>query len=443
MRIGLFTDSYLPQVSGVATSIETLSNQLTQMGHQVFIFTTTDPHADPADDQVNVIRLSSIPLISLAERRIVLKGVVAAYQVAQTYHLDIIHTQTEFGVGMLGKLVARQLKIPVIHTLHTKYEDYVHYIAKGKILRPGMVKYIIKSYLFGVDGIIVPSAIVLDIVNGYGVNLEKRVIPTGIELNKFVRPEITAEDCADLRASLGILPDETMLLSLSRIAEEKNIQSIVKHLATIRDQVKVKLVIVGSGPYADKLQKLVSDLALDDIVIFTGLVDNSQTAYYYKAADFFISASTSETQGLTYIEALASGTPVLATDNAYLQSLITEPVFGRLFASDDDIAATILAAITETPSFDQVRYDQKLYEISAENFALRVYEFYLDKIISNDQYLAEKGESIPRRTARIVRQAPGKTVKTVARTPKKVAYFAKKAIKHAKILNKYGKIKLK
>ena len=350
MRIGLFTDSYLPQVSGVATSIETLSNQLTQMGHQVFIFTTTDPHADPADDQVNVIRLSSIPLISLAERRIVLKGVVAAYQVAQTYHLDIIHTQTEFGVGMLGKLVARQLKIPVIHTLHTKYEDYVHYIAKGKILRPGMVKYIIKSYLFGVDGIIVPSAIVLDIVNGYGVNLEKRVISTGIELNKFVRPEITAEDCVDLRASLGILPDETMLLSLSRIAEEKNIQSIVKHLATIRDQVKVKLVIVGSGPYADKLQKLVSDLALDDIVIFTGLVDNSQTAYYYKAADFFISASTSETQGLTYIEALASGTPVLATDNAYLQSLITEPVFGRLFASDDDIAATILAAITETPA---------------------------------------------------------------------------------------------
>ena len=190
MRIGLFTDSYLPQVSGVATSIETLSNQLTKMGHQVFIFTTTDPHADPENDQNNVIRLSSIPLISLAERRIVLKGVVAAYQVAQTYHLDIIHTQTEFGVGILGKLVARQLKIPVIHTLHTKYEDYVHYIAKGKILRPGMVKYIIKSYLFGVDGIIVPSAIVLDIVNRYGVNLEKRVIPTGIELNKFVRPEI-------------------------------------------------------------------------------------------------------------------------------------------------------------------------------------------------------------------------------------------------------------
>lgn len=441
MRIGLFTDSYLPQISGVATSIETLSNQLTKMGHQVYIFTTTDPNADPDDDQDNVIRLSSIPLISLAERRIVLKGVVAAYQVAQTYHLDVIHTQTEFGVGMLGKLVARQLKIPVIHTLHTKYEDYVHYIAKGKIIRPGMVKYIIKSYLLGVDGIIVPSQIVLDIVNRYGVNLEKRVIPTGIELDKFIRPEITASDCANLRQTLGITPDDTMLLSLSRLAEEKNIQAVIKSLADIQDQVKVKLVVVGSGPYQEKLVKLVKKLALEDKVIFTGAVDHAQTAYYYKAADFFISASTSETQGLTYIEALASGTPVLATDNPYLNTLVTDPIFGRLFANDDQIAATILKAITMTPSFDQSRYDQKLYEISAENFALRVYEFYLDKIISNDQYLAQKEDSVPRKTARIVRQAPVKTAKSVAKTPKKVASFAKKAIKHAKILKKYGKIK--
>lgn len=441
MRIGLFTDSYLPQISGVATSIETLSNQLTQMGHQVYIFTTTDPNADPTNDQDNVIRLGSIPLISLAERRIVLKGVVAAYQVAQTYHLDIIHTQTEFGVGMLGKLVARQLKIPVIHTLHTKYEDYVHYIAKGKIIRPGMVKYVIKSYLHGVDGIIVPSQIVLEIVNRYGVHLEKRIIPTGIELDKFVRPEITDEDCAALRQDLGITPNETMLLSLSRLAEEKNIQAVIKSLPIIRDQVTIKFVIVGGGPYQDKLVKLVDQLDLNDRVIFTGAVDNQQTAYYYKAADFFISASTSETQGLTYIEALASGTPVLATDNAYLKTLITDPIFGRLFANDDQIAATIITAIKETPAYDAERYAQKLYEISAENFATKVYEFYLDKIISNDQYLAQKAESVPRRTARIVRQAPVKTVKSVAKTPKKVASIAKKAIKHAKIIKKYGKMK--
>jgi 1,2-diacylglycerol 3-alpha-glucosyltransferase len=443
MRIGLFTDSYLPQVSGVATSIETLATQLTKMGHHVLIFTTTDPKADPANDEQNVIRLSSIPLISLAERRIVIKGVMAAYQVAQTYHLDIIHTQTEFGVGILGKLVARQLKIPVIHTLHTKYEDYVHYIAKGKIIRPGMVKYVIKSYLYGVDGIIVPSDIVLDTVNHYQIDIEKRVIPTGIKLDKFVRPEISAADVADLRKRLGIAPTDTMLLSLSRLAEEKNIQAVIKSLVAIRDQVAIKLVVVGKGPYRDKLVKLVAELGLNDRVIFTGLIDNEQTAYYYKAADFFISASTSETQGLTYIESLASGTPVLAVDNSYLRSLVTASAFGRLFETDDQISDTILTAIATTPAFDQTLYDQKLYEISAENFASRVYEFYLDKIISNDHYWAQKGPSIPRRTAGLVRRAPAKTVRSVVRTPKKVASFAKKAVKHVKILNKYGKIKIK
>ena len=443
MRIGLFTDSYLPQVSGVATSIETLSDELKKMGHHVYIFTTTDPHVDPENDEKNIIRLRSIPLISLAERRIVLKGVVAAYQVAQTYHLDIIHTQTEFGVGMLGKLVARQLKIPVIHTLHTKYEDYVHYIAKGKIIRPGMVKYIIKNYLHGVDGVIAPSDIVLETINRYGVDIEKRVIPTGIKLEKFIRPEITPSDITELRDNLGITDNDTMLLSLSRLAGEKNIQAVIQSLVTVRAQASVKLVIVGSGPYQEKLEKLVEELDLTDIVIFTGLVDNQQTAYYYKAADFFISASTSETQGLTYIESLASGTPVLAVNNPYLKGLITDPVFGLLFDDDTQISDTILKALATTPAFDQALYDQKLYDISAENFALHVYQFYLDKIISNNQYLSQKGESIPRQTARLFRQAPGKTVKTVVRTPKKVAIFSKKAIKHAQILKKYGKIKLK
>ncbi|GFH43058.1 1,2-diacylglycerol 3-glucosyltransferase [Lactococcus hodotermopsidis] len=441
MRIGLFTETYLPQVSGVATSIETLANQLTKMGHNVFIFTTTDPHANPDDDPENVIRLRSIPLISLAERRFVIKGVFAAYQIARTYELDIIHTQTEFGVGVLGKLVARQLKIPVIHTLHTKYEDYVHYIAKGKILRPGMIKYIIRTYLHGVDGIIVPSKIVFDIVNKYGITLEKRIIPTGIELNKFLRPEISRKDVAQLRKELGIQDKDIMLLSLSRIGEEKNIQAVIKSLVAVREKAPVKLIIVGSGPYLENLQKLVAKLELTDSVTFAGLVDNEQTAYYYKAADFFISASTSETQGLTYIESLASGTPILATNNSYLQSLVTCPAFGRLFDNDDQIADTILKAIETIDDFDQTVYDTKLYEISAENFAKQVYEFYLDKIISNDQKLLEQGESIPRRTARIVRQAPAKTVKSVSRTPKKVAYFAKKTMKHAKILRKYGKMK--
>ena len=123
MRIGIFTDSYFPQISGVATSIQSLTIELEKLGHQVFIFTTTDPHADVDHEPENIIRFQSVPFVSLAERKIVIKGVFAAYQIAQTYQLDIIHTQTEFGMGILGKMVAQQLQIPVIHTLQTKYED--------------------------------------------------------------------------------------------------------------------------------------------------------------------------------------------------------------------------------------------------------------------------------------------------------------------------------
>lgn len=220
MRVGLFTDSYLPQVSGVATSIQTLSTELEKLGHEVYIFTTTDENAD-VDHERNIIRLQSIPFVSLAERKIVIKGVFAAYLIAKDYHLDIIHTQTEFGMGILGKMVAQQLRIPVIHTLHTKYEDYVHYIAKGRLIRPSMVKYIIRNFLRGVEGIICPSEMVLDTVNGYGVIIPKRVIPTGIEVNRFKRPDITEEEVQRLRLKLGVKPDEIILLSLSRIAAEK------------------------------------------------------------------------------------------------------------------------------------------------------------------------------------------------------------------------------
>ncbi|MCA9746810.1 MAG: glycosyltransferase, partial [Lactococcus sp.] len=92
MRIGIFTDSYFPQISGVATSIQSLTIELEKLGHQVFIFTTTDPHADVDHEPENIIRFQSVPFVSLAERKIVIKGVFAAYQIAQTYQLDIIHT---------------------------------------------------------------------------------------------------------------------------------------------------------------------------------------------------------------------------------------------------------------------------------------------------------------------------------------------------------------
>ena len=226
----------------------------------------------------------------------------------------------------MGIWIARELKIPVIHTYHTQYEDYVHYIAKGMLIRPSMVKYLVRGFLHDVDGVICPSEIVRDLLSDYKVKVEKRVIPTGIELAKFERPEIKQENLKELRSKLGIQADEQMLLSLSRISYEKNIQAVLAAFADVlKEEDKVKLVVAGDGPYLNDLKEQAQKLEIQDSVVFTGMIAPSETALYYKAADFFISASTSETQGLTYLESLASGTPVIAHGNPYL-ALQLEPL---------------------------------------------------------------------------------------------------------------------
>lgn len=411
MRIGLFTDTYFPQVSGVATSIRTLKTELEKLGHTVFIFTTTDKDVNRYEDW-QIIRIPSVPFFAFKDRRIAYRGFSTALEIARQYQLDIIHTQTEFSLGLLGVWIAKELRIPVVHTYHTQYEDYVRYIAKGMVIRPSMVKYIVRGFMSDLDGVICPSEIVYDLLVKYKVKVEKRVIPTGIELAKFERPEITSENIADLRGKLGISNQETMLLSLSRVSYEKNIQAVLAALpAVLEENPDVKLVVAGDGPYLSDLKAQAKRLNITDAVIFTGMIAPSETALYYKAADFFISASTSETQGLTYLESLASGTPIIAHGNPYLDNVINDKMFGTLYYEERDLAGAILEAVIATPDLDENSLATKLYEISAENFGRRVYEFYLDLTISkdfnNDLY---PEESVSKRLAKSVIYLPQKAI---------------------------------
>ncbi|WP_117280169.1 glycosyltransferase family 4 protein [Streptococcus intermedius] len=411
MRIGLFTDTYFPQVSGVATSIRTLKTELEKLGHTVFIFTTTDKDVNRYEDW-QIIRIPSVPFFAFKDRRIAYRGFSTALEIARQYQLDIIHTQTEFSLGLLGVWIAKELRIPVVHTYHTQYEDYVRYIAKGMVIRPSMVKYIVRGFMSDLDGVICPSEIVYDLLMKYKVKVEKRVIPTGIELAKFERPELTKENVADLREKLGISNQETMLLSLSRVSYEKNIQAVLAALPKVLEEnPNVKLVVAGDGPYLSDLKAQAKRLNITDMVIFTGMIAPSETALYYKAADFFISASTSETQGLTYLESLASGTPIIAHGNPYLDNVINDKMFGTLYYEERDLAGAILEAVIATPDLDEKGLATKLYEISAENFGHRVYEFYLDLIISKDfANDLHPEETVSKRLAKSVIYLPKKAI---------------------------------
>ena len=400
VRIGFFTDTYFPQVSGVATSIRTLKNELEKQGHEVYIFTTTDPDAD--EFEKDIVRMPSVPFISFTDRRIVVRGLWFAYQIAKELELEIIHTHTEFGTGFLGKMVANRLRIPVIHTYHTMYEDYLHYIANGKVVRPSHVKHFIKMFVNHSTGVVCPSKRVVDTLKRYEVDVPMRIIPTGIDVSRFSRPDITKKDTDQLRDKLGLHTDDLMILSLSRISYEKNIHVIVQQFQEdLMSYPNARLVIVGKGPYREDLEELSRQLGVEDYIQFTGEVPHEDVAYYYHAADYFVSASTSETQGLTYAEAIASGTQCIVEGNDYLNQLLNDESLGITFEQDADFSESFVSYVQQQIAIDPRVQQKKLMEISAERFGDEMIKFYQEMIA----YYAENYTEVrlPSRTVQKMR----------------------------------------
>ncbi len=400
VRIGFFTDTYFPQVSGVATSIRTLKNELEKQGHEVYIFTTTDPDAD--EFEKDIVRMPSVPFISFTDRRIVVRGLWFAYQIAKELELEIIHTHTEFGTGFLGKMVANRLRIPVIHTYHTMYEDYLHYIANGKVVRPSHVKHFIKMFVNHSTGVVCPSKRVVDTLKRYEVDVPMRIIPTGIDVSRFSRPDITKKDTDQLRDKLGLHTDDLMILSLSRISYEKNIHVIVQQFPEVlMSYPNARLVIVGKGPYREDLEELSRQLGIEDYIQFTGEVPHEDVAYYYHAADYFVSASTSETQGLTYAEAIASGTQCIVEGNDYLNQLLNDESLGITFEQDADFSESFVSYVQQQIAIDPRVQQKKLMEISAERFGDEMIKFYQEMIA----YYAENYTEVrlPSRTVQKMR----------------------------------------
>lgn len=373
MNIGLYTDTYFPQISGVATSIKTLKDALERQGHNVFIFTTTDPNVKKGTVEPNIFRFSSIPFVSFTDRRIAFRGLFEATKVAKEVNLDIVHTQTEFALGTIGKYVAHQLDIPAIHTYHTMYEDYLHYILNGHLLRPYNVKQFVKSYLKNMDGCIAPSGRVEELLRRYGVQIPIRVIPTGVDIQSMNR-----DADRDVRKDLGIDKDAPVILTLSRIAAEKKINHILNVLPAIIDEIpNVKFVIAGDGPDVKVLQEQVERLTLEDYVIFAGNVDHGDVGNYYRMADIFVSASDTETQGLTYVEALAVGTPCVVYNTDYTENIFDKDIFGRRFNTQQEMQEEIISLLKQKRSkIPQELLQNKLQSISSDQFATNVHDFY-------------------------------------------------------------------
>lgn len=332
MNIGIFTDTYYPEINGVANSTYQLKRELEERGNNVYVFTVSNPKM--TDFEKHVFRMKSIPLALLKERRVGCSILSSWYKVIKELNLDVIHTQTEFTIGHIGRKAARKLGIPLIHTYHTIYEDYTHYLKfPGNQKLKGAIRSLSRVCCDKADNVVVPTKKVRNLLIKYGVKKNIIVQPTGIDLGKYQNTD--AKQVKVLREQYGLKDTDHVLISVGRLSKEKSLDEIIMLTGKLRqtDQ-RIKLIIVGDGPEEKQLKKLVIQRRLDNCVTFTGAVPWIEIQNYYALGNVFVSASTSETQGLTYVEALASGKPLLAKRDDCLNGLLEYGENGYSFTTD-------------------------------------------------------------------------------------------------------------
>ena len=344
MRIGLFTDTYTPDINGVVSSIITLQKELEKNGHDVYVI--TNHKAARMKKEGNVLRLPGLELKWLYGYKLSTPYHFSAQEEIRKMNLDIIHVHTEFGVGMFGRIVAKYLNIPVVTTYHTMYEDYTHYINRFELdevdkVSKKMISTFSRVVSDSAQAVISPSEKTKETLLKYGVKTPIYVIPTGLNFDKFNRDHLDPVQIDEIKKQYGIQPDDHVIVFVGRIAPEKSIDIPIEGFRYI-DDPKIKLMIVGGGPQLDELKKMVKTYHLEQQVIFTDKKTRDEVPLYYACADCFVSASLTETQGMTYIEALACQLPVFARPDDVLKDLVIEGKTGYLFQTPQEFAKKLV-----------------------------------------------------------------------------------------------------
>lgn len=384
MRIGIFTDTYPPYINGVSTSIAMLEKGLKELGHEVFIVTVNPENMQyKYEDDERVIRIPGIP-IGIYDYRLTGIYPLRAINKIKKWNLDVIHTHTEFGVGTFGRIIAKQFNIPLVHTYHTMYEDYVYYITKGYFDKSSrkIVEYLTKFYCDKTaKELIVPSKKTYDMFKEkYQFEKEIHIVPTGIDIKRFKKTNFKKEQINELKKELGIKPSDFVILFVGRIAKEKNIDLLLNsHVNILKKHKNVKLVIVGSGPDYEHYIEMSKELKIDNNVIFTSSIPWDEIPIYYQLADVFTTASNTETQGLTLIEAMAGSIPVVCLKDKSFEDILLDNKNGMYFTSESEYVKNMNYLIENKDVLEsmseQARITSEMHSI--EFFAksvLKVYE---------------------------------------------------------------------
>ena len=333
MRILLTSDWYTSAVNGVVTSIRNLRRGLEARGHEVRILTLSPNRHSYTEDGVTYIGSLSAGIVYPGAR---LGNVLAKREILELvkWKPDIVHSNCEFSTFPLAKKIASCLDVPLVHTYHTVYENYTHYISPSQKWGRKMVRVLTRRIASQTDALIAPTEKVKKLLADYHVLPPIYVVPTGIDKKSFL-PRDGEREMA--RKELGIPAEAKVLVFIGRLAKEKNCGELLQAVSGCR-HAGITLLFVGDGPSRVELEEQAVQLGLDGRVVFAGMVQPENVSRYYHAGDLFVSASSSETQGLTYLEALSSSLPLLCRQDACLDGVLLDGVNGWQYQTQEEFS---------------------------------------------------------------------------------------------------------
>lgn len=346
-RVAMFTNNYLPFIGGVPLSIERLEKELIRQGAAVQLFAPSYRQPWPDTDANPVFRC---PVLFYTRRHKFPVANIFSRQMATAFkalNCDLVHVHHPFWLGKKGLQLARKHRKPVVFTYHTRLEHYTHYIpVPGVVLKNLIAHFIIKHFANRCDAIITPTASTEEYLRNLGVSALIETLPTGINIEAY--HQWSAQQVQALRSRYSA-PGERLLISVSRLAKEKNLDFLIDGLAKVthRSKAPFTCLLVGDGPESQRLQERVAALGMGERIVFTGRMTPQEVVGHYLAADLFVFASTSETQGMVLLEAMAGGCPVVAVRASGVYDVITDGTNGFKVAESTEEWAGVVARLLE------------------------------------------------------------------------------------------------
>lgn len=382
MKIALFSDTYLPQINGVATHVKTLREGLEGIGHTVLVV-TADTSAKSHYVEDGILHCPAATLKHLYDYGAAMAHDADRQRILDDYNPDVVHIHTEFGVGWSGMKTAKRAGVPLIYTLHTMYDQYLHYLVPRPLIPAA--RHAVRDYVgyYGktADEVIGPSVRTEEFLSVCGVHRKVHIVPNAVELDWLSREQADREKVQALKQQYDIKESDFVICFCGRLGKEKSVDVLLEFFAEgYHPESGLKLMIIGEGPMHEMLEKKANQLGLGKAVIFTGAVPHGEIREVYACCDLFATASRSEMNSISMLEAMAMGLPALLIVDEENPGQVTEGINGYLFRTPEEFHA-LVRRLQKSPDERrrlQVSTVESVRQAGQEGLARRIEDIYLN-----------------------------------------------------------------